>query len=188
MRLIIHRILKNIVTFSLVTMFFACSNDSNEVREFFTAKNLPIGVDINTNYVYKDSGRITSKMRTPMRNDFSNRNGHPYYEFPKGIELISFENNGKDSISIQGDYCLTYLKTNISELKGNVVIINHTDQSKLTTSQLFWDQNTNYFFSEKAFVLTSPENVMKGIGFESKKDLSKFLAKKMSGEILAEEN
>ena len=182
-----HTIFKNIVAFSIATMFFACTNNSNEVREFFTAKNLPIGVDINTNYVYKDSGRITSKMRTPKRNDFSNRE-HPYYEFPKGIELISFENQGKDSTTIKGNYCLTYLKTNISELTGNVIIINHTDNSKLTTSQLFWDQNTNYFFSEKEFTLISPENTLKGVGFESKKDLSKFLAKKMSGEIVAKEN
>jgi len=101
--------------------------------------------------------------------------------------LITFENNGKDSTTILGDYAISYSKTLITELKGNVVIINHTDQSKLYTDQLFWDQNTDYFFSEKKFTLISPDNTIKGVGFESKKDLSKFLAKKLSGEIITKE-
>jgi len=124
---------------------------------------------------------------SPLLNDFSNRVNHPYNEFPEGLKLITFENNGKDSTTILGDYAISYSKTLITELKGNVVIINHTDQSKLYTDQLFWDQNTDYFFSEKKFTLISPDNTIKGIGFESKKDLSKFLAKKLSGEIITKE-
>lgn len=184
----IHTILKNIVALSIAAMFFACSNNSNEVREFFSAKNLPIGVAKNTHHVYKDSGKITSKLITPLLKDYSNRTEHPYNEFPKGLILISFENEGKDSITIKGDYCLTYTKTQISELNGNVMIINHTEKTKLETEQLFWDQKTDYFFSEKAFTLTTPDNSIKGIGFESKKDLTRFLAKKMSGEVVAKEN
>ena len=65
-----------------------------------------------------------------------------------------------------------------------MVILNHTDNSKLETEQLFWDQNTDYLFSEKKFTLTSPDNVINGVGFESKKDLSKFLAKQTSGQII----
>ena len=105
----------------------------------------------------------------------------------KENKLYLFDNNGKDSTTIIADYSISYSKTLITELKGNVVITNHTDNSILYTDQLFWDQNTDYFFSEKKFRLISPDNDIKGIGFESKKDLSKFLAKKQSSEHLLKE-
>ena len=69
-----------------------------------------------------------------------------------------------------------------------MVIVNHTDSSTLNTEQLFWDQNTNYLFSEKKFTLTSPDNVINGVGFESKKDLSKFLAKQTTSQHILNEN
>jgi len=181
------KIFKNIVAISLGAMFFSCTNNSNEVRAFLSVKNFPIGVAKNIAHVYRDSGRTTSKLFAPLLKDFSNRVEHPYNEFPEGIKLITFENNGKDSTTILGDYSISYSKTMITELKGNVVIINHTDQSKLYTDQLFWDKNTDYFFSEKRFRLISPDNDISGIGFESKKDLTKFLAKKLSGELITKE-
>jgi len=188
MHLKVHKIGKNIAAISLVAMFFSCTNNSNEVRNLLLTKNQPISIAINVNpYIYKDSGRVTSKFTTPLLEDFSNRVNHPYKKFPKGIILVTFSNHGLDSITIKGDFCLTYTKTLISELKGNVEIFNHTDKSKLTTSQLFWDQNTDYLFSEKKFTLTSPDNIIHGVGFESKKDLSKFLAKQTSSQHLLNE-
>ena len=38
-------------------------------------------------HVYRDSGRTTSKLYSPLLNDFSNRVNHPYNEFPEGIEI-----------------------------------------------------------------------------------------------------
>lgn len=184
-----HKIGKNIAAIGLVAMFFSCTNDSNEVRNLFLTKNQPVGIAIGVNpYIYKDSGRVTSKLITPVLEDFSNRVDHPYNRFPEGIILVSYSNNGLDSITIKGDFCLTYTKTLISEINGNVEIFNHTDKSKLITEQLFWDQNTDYLFSEKKFTLTSPDNVINGIGFESKKDLSKFLAKQTSSQHIIKEN
>ena len=165
-------------------MLFSCTNDSKEVRDFLAEKNLPISVAKNAFHVYKDSGRITSKLITPLLNDYSNRKNHPYNEFPKGVEIVNFENGGKDSITIFGDYALSYSKTLISELKGNVVVINHTEKTRLETSQLFWDQKNKYFFSEMSFVLMTPTDTFQGVGFESKEDLSKRVIKKLTGEII----
>ncbi|MFY0630686.1 MAG: LPS export ABC transporter periplasmic protein LptC [Flavobacteriaceae bacterium] len=181
-------IIKSIVVVFLTTMLFSCTNDSKEVRDFLAEKNLPIGVAKDAYHVYKDSGKITSKLITPLLNDFSNRKNHPYNEFPKGVKIINFDNNGKDSTTITGDYALSYSKTSISELKGNVVVFNHTQKSKLETTQLFWDQKNKYFFSEKKFVFTDPDNTIRGVGFESREDLTKRVIKKVTGEIITNEN
>ena len=67
------------------------------------------------------------------------------------------------------------------------MVLNHTDKSRLETTQLFWDQKTKYFVSEKAFTLYKEQDTIVGVGFECKEDLSKHLAKKTTGRIETKE-
>ena len=176
-------LIRSITVICVTVMLFSCANSSQEVRNFLEEKNLPIGTAKDAYHVYKDSGRITSKLITPLMLDFTNRKKHPYKEFPSGIKIINFENKGLDSITITGNYALSFEKTSISEIKGNVIVVNHRDSSRLETEQLFWDQTTNYFVSEKAFTLTKKNDTIYGIGFESKEDLTRHLAKKTTGKL-----
>jgi LPS export ABC transporter protein LptC len=178
---------KSIVVIYFTAMLFSCANSTEEVRNFLEEKNLPIGKAKDAYHVYKDSGKITSKLITPLLLDFSNRKNHPYNKFPKGIKIINFDNNGKDSVTIIGDFAVSYTSTDVSEIRGNVVVINHTDTSRLETEQLFWDQKTKYFVSEKAFTMYKENDTITGIGFESKEDLSKHLSKKITGKIETKE-
>ncbi len=178
-------LLKSAVILYTATII-SCSNDIKQVKDFLALKNLPISVAKDVVHVYKDSGRITSKLTTPLLYNFSNRKEHPYDEFPKGLKIINF--GKKDTITIMGNYALSYKKTSISEIVGNVIVINQTDKSKLETDQLFWDQNTNYFFSEKAFKLSKITDTIFGVGFECEEILSKYLAKKTTGNLETEED
>lgn len=183
MRNISKIIIQSTTVLFLTVVLFSCSNNSQKARDFLKDKNLPIGKSVDAYHIYKDSGRITSKLKTSLMLDFSNRIEHPYREFPSGIKIINFENKGSDSVTIIGDYALSYEKTSISEIKGNVVVINHTDESRLETDQLFWDQKTKYFVSEEAFKLMKQKDTIYGIGFESRDDLTKHLAKKTTGKL-----
>lgn len=180
-------IIENIAVIFVTAMFFSCNNDAQKVRDFLADKNLPIGRSTNAFHVYKDSGRITSKLTTPLMLDYSNRLKHPYSEFPEGIKIVNFKNKGFDSVTITGNYARSYSKTSISEIKGNVVVVNHSEGSRLETEELFWDQKTQYFVTEKPFKLTrsldQKKDTIYGIGFESKEDLSKHIAKKTTGKL-----
>lgn len=178
---------KGIVIF-LITMLFSCGNNTQEVRDFLANKNLPIGIAQNAYHVYKDSGTISSKLITPLMLDYSNRVAHPYSEFPKGIKIINFRKKGIDSVTITGNYAKNYGATAISEIRGNVIVVNHTDKSKLQTEELYWDERNRYFISEKKFMLTTNDlDTIEGIGFESKDDLTKHLARKTIGRIKTKE-
>lgn len=179
----LKHIYKSIASIFFGAMLFSCTNNAKQVKDFLAAKNLPIGVAKDIYHIYKDSGRVTSKLKAPLMNEYCNRKEHPYTEFPKGLEIISFQNKGSDSVTIKGNYGLSYANTAVSEIKGNVVIYNHTDSTELKTDHLFWDQKTGFFFTEKKFVLTTPTNIIKGIGFESKENLSKYSAKHITGNI-----
>lgn len=173
--------LKSIAVCLTTVMLFSCKNDANKVRDFLKNRNLPIGVAKNAVHVHKDSGRITSRLVTPLMLDFSNRTTNPYSKFPQGVIITNFSNQKDDSVTIRGDFAISYSKTKVSEIKGNVVVTNHKEKSQLKTTQLFWDQNTKYFFSEKSFRLTTEKDTIFGEGFESKEDLSKHVSKKTTG-------
>jgi len=174
--------IKNIAVIFLAAMFFSCGNDLKEVQDFLADKNLPVGVAKNVNLIHNDSGRVKTKLLTPLLNDFSNRTEHPYQEFPKGIEITTFDKNG-DSITLTADYTKTYSKTGISEVSNNVVVTNHKEKTKLFTEQLFWDQTTHYIYTEKSFRLITKNDTINGRGFESNEDLSKVNMKDISGTV-----
>jgi len=166
-----------------IAMLFSCANSTQEVRDFLAEKNLPIGKAKNAYHVYKDSGEVTSKLITPTLLDFTNRKKHPYNEFPDGVKIINFENKGKDSVTVLGDYAISYNNTSVSEIKGNVVVINHSEKSSLETEQLFWDQKAKYFFTESPFKLMTLKDTIIGVGFESNEDLTAHLEKNIKGKI-----
>ncbi|CAM1334851.1 LPS export ABC transporter periplasmic protein LptC [Tenacibaculum aestuariivivum] len=178
---------KSIAIIFLVAMFFSCVNSKKEVRDFLADKNMPIGIAKNIYHIKKDSGKITSKTKAPIFYDFSNRKQHPYIEFPKGIKIVSIDKATKDSTTISGSYAISYSKTNVSEIQGNVVIVNHEAQTKLETNQLFWDQNEHYFFTEDGFRLTTLKDTINGFGFESKENLTKWIAKDITGNLQADQ-
>lgn len=171
---------KNIAFVITIAVFFSCTNTVKEVRDFLADKNLPIGEVRHINHKHTDSGRIDIRMRAPIMLDFSNREAHPYSEFPEGIKITSIEKNG-DSTTIEGDYAKSYTKTEISEIKTNVVIFNYAEKRKLVTSQLFWDQKTHYFFTEKPVTFYTETDTIKGTGFEASEDLKKWWVKNQSG-------
>lgn len=182
-------IFKNIVIALVVTMFFSCANSVKEVNDFLADKNLPVGESTDVRHVYKDSGNIIFRMNTPLLYDFSNREAHPYSEYPKGIKIVTIAKNGIDSTTVTGNYARSYSSTQISEIIGNVVVYNHTDKSLLKTPQLYWDQKSNYFFTEHIFSLITETDTIHGKGFESNMDLSGWLLKKITGDIkIQEEN
>lgn len=177
----------NIATIFLVAMFFSCGNEIKEVEDFLAEKNLPIGTAKNVYLVYTDSGLVKTKLIAPVMNDFSNREEHPYTEFPDGIKIISYDEKG-DSVILTADYSVTYSKTNISEVKNSVKVINFADKTTLKTDQLFWDSNEHYIYTEKKFTLITKTDSIFGTGFESNEDLSKLNMKSISGTIYVNEN
>lgn len=182
-----NNILKNIAAIVLVAMFFSCGNELKEVQDFLADKNLPIGVAKNVNLIHTDSGRVNTNLITPLMNDYSNRENHPYTEFPKGLKITTYDTNG-DSVVLKADYAITFTKTNISEATNNVSIVNYADNSTLKTSQLFWDANVHYIYTEKEFTLITQTDTIHGKGLDANEDLSKISMKSIYGTIYVKED
>ncbi len=186
LRLHFHKF-KNIAAILIVAMFFSCGNELKEVQDFLAEKNLPIGEAKDVYLINTDSGKVKTKLITPLMYDYSNRKEHPYTEFPKGLTIITYDNKG-DSVTLKAGYAITYTKTNISEAVDQVSITNHSEHSTLITDQLFWDSRVHYIYTEKDFTLVTEKNTIHGKGLEAKEDLSQVNMKSIYGTVYVKDN
>ncbi len=177
---------KNIAYIGLLAMFFSCTNNVKEVRDFLADKNLPIGEANNINLKHTDSGRIDIKMKAKLMLDFSNRTLHPYSVFPEGIDITTIDKNG-DSINIKGDYAKSFSKTEVSEIKNNVSVYNYAQKNRLVTNHVYWDQKTHYFFTENKFAFYTLTDTIYGVGFEATEDLKHWWVKNQTGILTIKE-
>jgi LPS export ABC transporter protein LptC len=178
---------RSIAVIFLAAILFSCINDAREVHDFLADKNLPITEARNISHVRTDSGRVDIRMKAPLMRDFSNRKEHPYSDFPEGIRITSIDREG-DSVTIEGNYAISFTKTGVSEIREDVVIFNHSNKNRLVTSQIFWDKQTGMFFTERNFILYTPTDTVPGRGFESDEDLRQWWVKNLSNGIVEIKN
>jgi LPS export ABC transporter protein LptC len=159
----------------------ACESDLKNVRKLTETSFAPSGSVDSIHLKYTDSGRIKSVLKSPKMLDFS-AISHPYTEFPKGIHLTLFEENGNKS-TIVANYAISYKKTKIIDLQGNVIITSY-DGKKLETSQLYYDQKNEWFFTEKPFKYTDEiGGYLEGPGVDFSKDFKVFNMQRSKGEV-----
>lgn len=174
----------NIVTVFTVTMFFSCNNNYNEVQKMGISENEPIGIAEHINLKYTDSGRVTANLLSAKMLDFSNRD-FPYYEFINGITLYLFDNENKKS-TVVSDYAITYDRTNLIDLQGNVKIITQTNDT-LFAEQLYYDQKKEWLYTNKPVTFRTGLDLIHGNGFDSNSKFTNAEVLEVTGLITLDE-
>ena len=129
--------------------------------------------------VMTDSGQIQLKMSTPLVEKYDKAD-HPYSEFRLGIKVVLF-NKQDDSVIVTAKYAKC-TDNNLWELRDSVVVINENNE-KLETEILFWNQDKDLIYTDRFVKMTSEDQVMQGIGFESDSHLNKRKILKPTAEI-----
>jgi len=156
------------VTVFTVTMFFSCKDNSKAIQNLSVKSSNPLGIMENANGKYTNIGIVKSNLKTPKMLDYSNRE-FPFFEFPDGIDLDLFDDEGEKS-NVIADYAIVYQKTGIVDLRGNVVYTS-AENSVLKTEQLFYDQNREWVFTNYRVNYTSKDGEQgTGSAFDSDKD------------------
>lgn len=174
----------NIVTVFTVTMFFSCNNSYNEVQKMGISENEPIGIAEHINLKHTDSGRVTANLLSSKMLDFSNRD-FPYYEFTNGVTLYLFDDENKKS-TVVSDYAITYDKTNLIDLQGNVKIITQTNDT-LFAEQLYYDQKKEWLYTNKPVTFRTGLDLIHGNGFDSNSKFTNAEVLEVTGLITLDE-
>ncbi|WP_345170547.1 LPS export ABC transporter periplasmic protein LptC [Algibacter aquimarinus] len=173
-----------IVTVFIVTMFFSCNNNYQKVQQMGISENEPIGVAEHINLKYTDSGRVTANLLSAKMLDYSNRD-FPYNEFTEGVTLYLFDRENKKN-TVVSDYAISYDKTNLIDLQGNVKIITHTNDT-LFAEQLYYDNKKEWIYTNLPVRFRQGNDMIYGNGFDSNKNFTNAEVLEVTGVITLEE-
>lgn len=182
---------------SMAMLFLSCKDTYKRVGEEAIKTIYPRGITENFVLTYSETSesletedlkpsKIIAVLTSPINYNYNNLS-FAHQTFPKGLQVDLFDNEGK-KIVIVADYGIKYTLTNLIDLQGNVVIESH-DGKKLETQQLFFDENSEWIFTQNKFTFTNPEDgtIMDGEGMDIMRDLSFLNAHKTYGLMMIKE-
>lgn len=172
------------VTVIIVTLFFSCKNNFKEVQNIGILDSGPLTIAENINTKYTDSGKIKSNLISPKMLNFSNRE-FPFYEFPEGVNLTLFDEDNNKS-NVIADYAILYEETNLIDLQGNVVLTTHNSDT-LYAEQLFYDQKTEWLFTNRPVRFRTKDQLINGNGFDSDRTFTQARVLEVTGRIFIDE-
>ena len=144
----------------------------------------PIATSFKIRMVYTDSLKINSILTAPKHEDYRNL-FFKYSIFPGGLKLLFYDINGCPS-TIEADHGTIYKDTSILDLVGNVKIFS-SDGDYLETSQLYWDAESDWFFTNKSFKFWNSEYNVAAKRLDANKQFTKFNTGRLTGTMSVEE-
>ena len=168
----INNIFKAAVTL-LSSCFFivACENNINDVKAL---SNNNGGVDIGKDVLIymSEGGKMNAKLTAPVMKKYLLDSGK-MIEFPNTIKVDFYKDSTIIESKLRANYANYIQEQNKFFLKGDVVIFNVSGDT-LWCKEMYWDQATNKFHTEKEVVVKQHNPISKiyGLGMEANQDLT----------------
>jgi LPS export ABC transporter protein LptC len=153
--------------FVCMLLMSACENSLNDIQKIASKEeDKPISRSTGVDVIYSDSAKVKAHMTAPLMIEYADT-PKPYKEMPKGVKIIFYDPDLKESGNIVSDYAVQRDKENIIEFRKNVVATNAQGQV-FKSEELIYDMNTKKMYSKLPVEILSPGgDVVDGIGFDS---------------------
>ena len=184
MQLLHYKFLNKGFSILVVSLFFSCDDGSSILKQINQFNENPVGIAYDIRMTYTDSAKVKAILTAPINLDYTHLS-FMYSEFPEGLKII-FYNDDNEENTVVADYGILYNQTRIVDLQGNVVLLSN-DGSRLETSQMYWDSEKEWLFTEQPFTFKSENEDMAATRLDTNKEFSKFQTGKLTGTILVEE-
>jgi LPS export ABC transporter protein LptC len=170
------------IAFLLAILFLqSCESNLKDVQRIYKTSFVPTGEADSINLKYTDSGRVKSILQSLKMIDYSTAK-NPFVEFPKSVLVTLIDANGNKTTVI-ADKAISYKKTEVIDLIGNVKIQTY-DGKILETNQLYFDQKNEWFFTEEVFTFRDADgSFLQGLGIDFSKDFKIFNMQNNNGEV-----
>lgn len=109
-------------------------------------------------------------------------------EFPKGIYMEFFNEQGVLSSTLRANHAYYSKKDNTWKATGKVEVVNLEKNEQLNTEELFWRPDKEQLYTESFVTIRMQTEVIYGEGLEAKQDMSSYTIKKPQGEFTIEED
>lgn len=168
---------------SFISCFFiiSCENDIAEVNELMK-KQTGIEEAVNVDSYMSQEGLMKARLKSPYMLRYLADS--PYVEFPRTLH-VDFYN---DSLQIESTLDAHYARYREFEnkvfLKDSVIVINILKRDTLRTDELWWDQETQEFYTDKPVRIHQSDKTIYGNGLRAAQDFSRYDIYHITGIVL----
>ncbi|MDR2910214.1 MAG: LPS export ABC transporter periplasmic protein LptC [Bacteroidales bacterium] len=164
-----------------VMFLSSCENNIEQIKAFGLTEAMPIIEASNFETVITDSGVVRYFLKAPKLMRFENER-ESYFEFPEGIELIRYNEDGEIISSITANYAKQFEKEKKWEVKNNVIATNMQGDT-LKTEQLFYTELEGEIYTDEFVRIIRSEQNITGVGFQSDQTLQNWRIRQPKGSI-----
>jgi LPS export ABC transporter protein LptC len=158
----IHHI-KKLAAIFIGCLFISCENDIREIRAL-GERRTGIEEAKNIETIFTQGGNLRAKLNAPLMLRY--QLDTPKTEFPNSLKVVFYDINAKEESKLSAKYGRYLDNQNMVYLRDSVVVFNVKGDT-LYTSELFWDQNKQSFYTEKPVAIRKPNQQINGIGMTS---------------------
>jgi len=145
----------------------------------------PSVVEENADIMYNDSAKSRFRLKSPRIENYQGVDA--YQLFPKGLNIDFYNDSNEVTNHASANYAIRHEKAKLMEADNNVVVVNKKGD-RLTTEQLFWDQNKHTIYTSKFVQIKTADEIIYGDGLQSNEDFSNYKILNIRGTITISNN
>jgi LPS export ABC transporter protein LptC len=176
---------KHIAWFALLILVACTQDDIPTINEDASAFDASIETAKDVEIIYSDSAVVRVRIEGPtMLYHVDAR--EPKQEFTDGVKVDFFDAAGNVTSVLTGRYGIRH------ESEGEVIVRDSVvwqsiKGEKLETEELIWDEREQRVYNHKFVVVTRPDEVIMGHGFEATQDFKQAKVNAVTGRMRVED-
>jgi LPS export ABC transporter protein LptC len=173
------RILKQAALIWSCFFVWGCENDAKTIEDLTKGKAM-IEEAKNIETYLSQGNRMRAKLWAPYMLRYEADT--IYVEFPRTLHVNFFDSAGRVESHMDSKYGKYFETLNKVYLRDSVVVYN-VQGDTLRCPELWWDQNSQRFYTEKNVYIRRGGNPLYGVGMDAKQDLTDIHIKKVTGQV-----
>lgn len=164
--------------FFFSVVLIACTNDPNLVQEFVSDKEQAIEQIKEAELLHTENGKIKVRIIAGKIERFQNM--QPQLIFSENLEVYFYNDSSQLQSTLKADDGSIDEEKKIMLAQNNVELVS-SDDKRLETEELVWDEKNNKIYTDKKVKITTGKEVIYGEGFTSNPDFTKYSITKIHG-------
>lgn len=172
----VHALLSLVVLCNVVS----CENDQEKVDELFRKKTA-VEEAFQVESYLSQSGKVNARLTAPYMRRYLVDS--PYIEFSQTLHVDFFQDTNLVESTLDAKFARHYEFQRKAWIKDSVLVINKLKGDTLKTNELWWDQNTGEFITDKPVQIYQRTGFTFGKnGMRAKQDFSEWWILGSSGQ------
>jgi len=164
--------------FLFLVILIACTNDPKLVQEFVSDKEQAIEQIKGAELLHTENGKIKVRIIAGKIERFQNL--QPQLIFSENLEIYFYNDSSQLQSTLKAYDGSVDEEKKIMVAQNNVELIS-SDNKKLETEELVWDEKNNKIYTDKKVKIITNKEVVYGEGFTSNPDFTEYSIIKIHG-------